>query len=90
MSINDDKLKEYKSDSLKRDTISLTCALIRLLQMVLFFLWGMQILDINFITVFAPTILVFFIFCFLLILFFIAKYRYNKIVRGVATKNEDL
>lgn len=83
MSINDDKLIEYRTDSIKRDTISLTCALIRMVQMTLLFLWGTNILDVEFITIFAPTIVVFVIFCCLLILFFIARYRYKKIIKGV-------
>ena len=90
MSINDDKLEEYRSKSLKKDTVSLTCALIRLLQMVLFFLWGMEILDINFITVFAPTIMVFIIFLFLLILFFIARHRYKKLKARGEFEDESL
>lgn len=63
MSINDDKLAEYKAESLKKDTISLTSALIRLIQMILLFLWGAQVLNMSLLMVFAPTIVVFLAFC---------------------------
>ena len=57
MSINDDKLEEYKAESLKKDTISLTSALIRLLQMILLFLWGAQVLDMSLLAVFRRLLL---------------------------------
>lgn len=63
MSINDDKLAEYKAESLKKDTVSLTSALIRLIQMILLFLWGAQVLNMSLLMVFAPTIVVFLAFC---------------------------
>lgn len=63
MGISDDKLVEYRINSIKRDTASLLCALIRLVQIILFFLWGTEILELNLLLVFAPTIAVFFIFC---------------------------
>lgn len=82
MSINDDKLAEYKAESLKKDTISLTSALIRLIQMILLFLWGAQVLNMSLLMVFAPTIVVFLAFCWLLVLFFIARHRYKKLQGG--------
>lgn len=82
MSINDDKLEEYKAESLKKDTISLTSALIRLLQMILLFLWGAQVLDMSLLAVFSPTIVVFIIFCCLLMLFLLVRHRYKKLQGG--------
>ena len=82
MGISDDKLVEYRINSIKRDTASLLCALIRLVQIILFFLWGTEILELNLLLVFAPTIAVFFIFCWLLIVFFIARHRYSKKMKG--------
>jgi Flp pilus assembly protein TadB len=89
MSINDDKLEEYKAESLKKDTISLTSALIRLLQMILLFLWGAQVLDMSLLAVFSPTIVVFIIFCCLLMLFLLVRRKYKREVRNrnAATKH---
>lgn len=93
MSINDDKLEEYKAESLKKDTISLTSALIRLLQMILLFLWGVQVLDMSLLAVFSPTIVVFIIFCCLLMLFLLVRHRYKKLQGGrnnAATKYKNI